>query len=503
MAFDFGTTSLKAAVVETDGGIIAEANARYAFAQPHPGWAEQDPDELWRAACAAGREARSLAGAAPRSIDAVVIVAPWKNIIPVAADGTRLHDAIIWMDGRARAEAAELELALGSTAGGTGQEYWPRLMWLRERMPDVWAGARWLMGLTTYLTWRATGAVVTDPSDDFIRMPPGRDTSSRDRILAAAGLEPDLGRFAEQVPSAREVGRLHPAAAGELGLAPGTRVLSAFGDIPAVTIGAGPLEPGAAHIYFGTSSWLAVVADAREPIEAPLAVAVDAQHDVAVFPLQTGCLAVDWIVEQLYGAEQAHLDDRIHELVNAQIAEIPPGSGNLLATHWLNGELPPLSKSARGVFLGLTTSHDRRHMVRAVMESLCYTHRASIERLEAQTGRRLDEVRVVGGGAVSEVWMQMLADVLRRRVVVPDRPRATGVLGAAICALAAEAHAGDLAAASRSAAAEAARGSARVLEPDPAAADAYDRMFALSMRIHPALAELFVELDHDPAEAGA
>jgi xylulokinase len=488
MAYDFGTTSLKAAVLEHGGRILADANASYPISQPHPGWAEQNPALLWERAREVGRVALDRAGLGAADIGAVVFVAPWKGIIPVSAEGEVLADAIIWMDGRATRQAAALNDRLGRFAG-TGQEYWPRLMWLKEHRPEVWDAARWILGLNSYLKWRATGAVVTEPSDDFVHAAPGAATTELSAVLEAAGLIDDLHRFPPQRPASAVAGLLTEIAAEHLGLLPGIPVLGGFGDIPAITVGTGPVVPGAAHLYFGTSSWLLSVLAPGRHLDAPLTVRLDETHDAAVFPLQTGCLAYDWIVEQLYGTEKAHLHDEIQDLVNGQVAEVPAGSENLLATHWLNGELPPLSKNAKGTFINLTTRHDRRHMVRAVMESLCYTHRSWLDELERQTGEHLAEITVVGGGATSDVWMQMLADVLDRVVVVPANPRSTGVIGAQFCSAVALGEVSGFDAPRTPAE------GARRFAPQAANRAVYDRMSSLHGRIFPALRELFDDLN--------
>ncbi len=121
--------------------------------------------------------------------------------------------------------------------------------------------------------------------------------------------------------------------------------------------------------------------------------------------------------------------------MNKDIAGIPAGSDNLIATHWLNGELPPLSKNAKSVFFNVTSNHDRRHLVHAVMESICYTHRRYLEHYEKAAGKKLHSIRVVGGGAVSDLWMQMLSDVLQITVEVPESPRYTGAMGTYYCAM--------------------------------------------------------------------
>lgn len=488
MAYDFGTTSLKVAVIEHGGRIIADANAGYSISQPRPGWVEQDPSHLWETAAKTGRTALQRAQLTASDVDSIVFVAPWKAIIPVAAEGALLGNAMIWMDSRAEQQAATLNERTGQFVG-TGQEYWPRLMWLKEKRPETWSAARWIMGMNTYLKWRATGNIVTEPSDDFIASTGVEGPARREAIIDAAGLSHDLGKFPPQEPAEAIAGELTTAAAEDLGLRPGIPVFGGFGDISAITIGIGPVEPGAAHIYFGTSSWLLSVLPPGREVDSPLTVKIDQTYDAAVFPLQTGCLGYDWIVEKLYGAEKAHLHDDIQNFVNGEVDQVAAGSENLLATHWLNGELPPLSMSARGTFINLHTHHDRRHMVRAVMESLCYTHRASLDRLERQTGNHITEIIVVGGGATSTVWMQMLADVIDRTVVVPENPRSTGAIGAHYCSVVGMGEMSNFAAHNRPLT------NTRRFQPQAENRQTYDRMYGLHSRIYPALHDLFTDLN--------
>ncbi|MCQ8192683.1 xylulokinase [Streptomyces rugosispiralis] len=489
MAYDCGTTSLKAGVFDSSGRIIAEANETYPLHQPHPGWAEQDPDVLWEAVCRAGKRVLAASQIDPRAIAAAVFVAPWKNIIPVTADGDVLRRSMIWLDSRAIEQAERLNQNAGFFVG-TGQEYWPRLMWLKENEPEVWDRADMIMGLNTYFKWRATGEFVTEPSDDFISS--GKEAVQRQfsTILASAGLLQDLAKFPVCRPATEMVGTITGTAATELGLAEGTPVFGGFGDLPAITVGIGRARLGDLHIYLGTSSWLVNIVADRFASEATLHFAFDNSVDGAGFVIQTGCLAYDWAVAQLYHAERQELGGKIADLVNKEVEEIPAGSERLLATHWLNGELPPLAKNATGLFLNLTTSHDRRHMVRAVMESVCYTHRMNLERYLRTTGaERPDAIRVVGGGANSDPWMQMLADILQIRIEVPEAPRYTGVMGAFYCAQVGLGNLEDYAAVSDVVRVQ------RAFLPNPDHRAVYDRLYSVYLRLLPALGNLYDDLN--------
>jgi xylulokinase len=484
MTYDFGTTSLKAALVDGGSRIIAHASEGYPLFQPKVGWAEQDPRLLWNAATLAGARAMEQAGLRGDVVRAVVFVAPWKGIIPVDSDGKVLRNAIIWMDSRAAAEAERLNAGAGEFVG-TGQEYWPRLMWLKRHEPELWNASRWIMGVTTYLKWMATGVVATEPSDDFSSSDRPSSQARYRKILDAAKLTEDIGKFPPSTAAGDVVGLLTASAAAHLGLPADVPVFGGFGDLPAITSGANALTAGATHIYLGTSSWLLCVLEAEEKLESPLRVTLDRRYDGALYCLQSACLAFDWIVEQVYGGERAERGDAFLDYVNEQVAEIAPGAENLLATNWLTVELPPFSKHAKGVFLNLTPVHDRRHMVRAMMESICYSHRLSVEWFESQAHRRLDDIRVVGGGACSGVWMQMLADVLGRTVVVPDAPRFVGAIGAYRCTLGCEG--------SPERAPFAGEG-ARRYRPDARAHATYNRLYSIYRKIHPALLDIFENL---------
>jgi xylulokinase len=487
VSLDFGTSSLKVAVTDTERGLLGEADREYAIRQPFPAWAEQDPAELWELAGAACRQAVADSAIALDDVDAVVIVAPWKAVIPVSIDGDVLCDGIIWLDGRASQEGAAVSERYGIDPVG-GQSYWPRLLWLRAHRTDIWHRAAWLMGLPTYFKWRATGQIVTDPSDNFFRHPEHPLTGFGHRLASDFGFGSDTEKFAPVRPCMDVIGELTEEGASHLGLNPGTRVVNGFGDLPAVTLGTTGFSENAAHIYLGTSSWLTVVTRGGESLGAPLTFTFDDSVGGAVFPIQTGMRAYNWITDQVFQDLTPQGTPAYYAEINRQIAEISPGSENLLATHWLAGELPPLAKSAKGVFINLTARHDRRHMVRAVMESLCYTHRQSIEQLSGQHGLELTEVAVVGGGALNEVLMQMLADVLQRDVVVPDGARHAGTRGAHMCAESAIAGTAEPAPFPTPI-------EARRFRPDPSHAREYDRMYQLHRKIFPALRSLFAELN--------
>jgi xylulokinase len=488
MTFDIGTSSLKAALIDRTGSVIAEGTAAYTVQQPQPGWAEQDPDEIWSHVCETSQAVLRRCSVRPADVQAVVFVAPWKNIIGIDSDGKVVRDTIIWMDSRANDQADRLNENYGAFVG-TGQEFWPRLMWMKENEPELWHRSEHILGLNSFLKFRATGTISTEPSDDLIRSRNSRLNDYYAAVLEAAGLTEDLDKFPAAVESTDAVGALTAAAAGQLGLPEGVTVFGGFGDLVAITWGVGRAQLGDAHIYFGTSSWLVSLVEDRFQLEAPQYFSVNAETEGVMFALQTGCLALDWLVDQLYRVERSVLDGDIYSLIGKDVEQIPPGSEGVLATHWLTGELAPLSKNSKGMFVNLTLSTDRRHMARAMMESICFSHRRNLESYCERTGNRPNNIRVVGGGAVSDVWMQILADVLQVTVQVPDAPRYTGTLGAFYCAALGLGWIKDL-----DAVADAVRIQAEY-HPNAANRDVYERNYRAYCKLHPALLQVHTELN--------
>ena len=279
LSFDCGTTAVKAVLINFEGKVICNAKAEYSLIQLHPGWAEQNPEELWKAICKTSQNVITKASIKPDQIIGLIYAAPWKNIIPIDANGNVLRNSLIWMDARASAQAERLNQAAGFFVG-TGQEYWPRLMWVKENEPEIW-------------------------------------------------------------------------------------------------------------------------------------------------------------------------------------------------------------ENAKSVFFNVTSNHDRRHLVHAVMESICYTHRRYLEHYEKAAGKKLHSIRVVGGGAVSDLWMQMLSDVLQITVEVPESPRYTGAMGTYYCAMVGLGYIKDYNAVYDTVKIQ------RVFKPRNENAEIYDKLYKIYLELHPALHNLY------------
>ena len=430
LSYDAGTSGIKAVLVGTDGSICASATAGYSLLRPEEGWAEQIPDEYWAAACQSAHAVLAQGNVSPEQVVGVVFATQWKGMIPLDSEGNVLHNSIIWMDTRAAAEAAELVEKTGLAC--VARDYWPRVIWFKKQYPDLYEKTVCILEANSYLKYKATGSKTIDQSNHFTRSTLPKVQELFDTMLSGGEVAPEL--FPPVVRSTDEVGQLTEKAAQELGLCVGTPVFGGLCDIPAVTIGAGAGTIGGAHVYLGTSGWIGLtraVGDGAPRI--PVVLAEDRWAHVA--GMQSACMSYDWCLRTFYKEELERLGDEIFPLVEEELSRIPAGSLGLTALPSLNGEGGPFSPKMRAGFVGLTASHDRRHMVNAVLEGICSILRLRKEAIEKSAGTKITRIHVVGGGAGSAHWMQMLADMLNAEVVVPENARYAGALGAAYCAM--------------------------------------------------------------------
>lgn len=482
LAIDCGTTAIKASCIHLETWSINSAKVDCELFQPSADRAEQDVRRMWDLLCQASKA--STNGCDVSNLQGLIISAPWKHIIPLDATGEPLCRSLTWMDARAGKQAEQLNKRMNSFVG-TGQEYWPRLMWLKEERPEIWMKAEHIVGMNTYFKYRATGTLTTECTDNFITTSNSSLQERYNQIIYCADLAEDLHKFPKSVPSTSCVGYLTSSAATQMGLKKGVPVFAGFTDLAAISIGSGCVREGDTHIYLGTSSWFGEVRLNRIENYSNLYFTQDEQFESALFSVQTGGRAYDWLIGQFYHSEKASQGQKIVGLVDSEVAQVPAGSLGLIATHWLNGELAPLSKNAKAVFFNITERHDRRFFARAMLESICYTHRWSLEKYYAIHGRLPDEIRVVGGGAQSDVWMQILADIIQIPVRVPKNPRFVGTMGSCYCAMVGLGLMNDY---SR---VEEKIETGRLFMPNNENKAIYDKQFTIYKELYPALKSLY------------
>jgi xylulokinase len=432
IGLDVGTSGVKAVAVRMDGAVTATAAREYPLLTPRPGWAEQDPDEWWRGAVSVLRELTGGLGGA--SVQGIGLTGQMHGAVFLDASGRAIRPAILWCDQRTEAEVAEITSAVGAdrllqvTANPvlTGFQA-PKIAWLRSHEPENFARVRHILLPKDFIRCRLSGAFRSDVSDcsgTSLFDVPGRRWSGE--ILERLGFPREW--FPEAVESARPAGAVSDAGAEATGLAPGTPIAAGGGDQAAGAVGAGIVRSGVVSSTVGTSG--VVFAYADRPWTDPLGrihtfchAVPDAWHVMGVVLSAGGALR--WLRDTLGYANYAEM--------TAEAATAPPGADGLIFLPYLAGERTPhKDPHARAVFFGLTLSHTRAHMARAVLEGVGFALNDSFE-IFRELNVPMDEVRAAGGGARSDLWLQIQADITglpHRRMNVDEGP----AYGAAILA---------------------------------------------------------------------
>lgn len=430
LAHDLGTTGNKTNLFDIEGKLVASSFAGYETAYPHPAWAEQDPADWWQAVCDSTRELVAQAAVSPAEVAVISFSGQMMGALPVDKSGTPLRPSIIWADQRAVAEAdllaetcgaAEIYRRTGHRAGASYSG--AKILWIKNYQPDIYAQAHKFLQAKDYAAYRLAGNFATDYSDasgtNLFDL--GERCWSED-ILEAMDIDGAL--LPEPHPSHTVIGEVTGGAAEETGLAPGTPVVIGGGDGACATVGAGAVDVGDAYNYIGSSSWISVVS--RSPIYDPQRRTFTFVHLDPELYFPTGTMQAaggsrDWLIRVLK-----------EEVSDSAIAEVGLGAQGLLFLPYLIGERSPhWNPLARGAFVGLTMSHGRAEMARAVLEGVAFNLRMILDAFLEQ-GIVIEAMRLIGGGAQSPLWRQILADVYGLPILHPTLLAEATSLGAAI-----------------------------------------------------------------------
>jgi len=488
LGIDLGTTSLRALVVDPEGTVLGQASAPYPTAQPRPGWTEQEPDDWWQACRSAVADLRGRGLLA--QVGAIGLTGQMHGSVFLDRHRRVLRPAILWNDQRTAAEAADIEgrVGLRRLIGLTGNRALtgftaPKVLWLRRHEPDRFRRLRHLLLPKDYLRLRLTGELATDAADAsgtlLFDVRARRWSAEMMRLL---DLDESILPAALESPAVS--GRVTAAAAADLGLAEGTPVAAGAGDQAAGAVGAGAVSPGVLMVSIGTSG--VVFTSAERPaverqgrLHAFCHAAPGLWHVMGVMLSAGGSLS--WLASALGMNEQR---------LSADASASPAGAGGLLFLPYLSGERTPHADPlARGAFVGLTTSHGSSDLARAVMEGVAFGLRDCLE-LVRSLRLPIDEVRLIGGGARSPLWRQIMADVFGLPILRLEAEEGAAY-GAALLAGVGAGPWHDVPEACRAAVRIAGR-----VEPQPEAVDFYNDLYGSYRQLYPKLRDSFAAL-HD------
>jgi xylulokinase len=438
LGIDCSTTASKAVAWDRDGRVVAEGRVPLALRSPSPGWGEQHPSDWWHATVGAVRRVVERVDAG--RIAALCITHQRETFVPVREDGTPLRDAILWLDERSRAELATLDQVFGNDALHrlTGRppsmtQSLPKMLWLVEHEPETILGADRIVEVHAWLIHAMTGEWRTslasaDPTG-CVDMAKG---VWADGLLREIGLRP--GQFVPISPPGACLGAVSAEAAAATGLRAGTPVIAGAGDGQVACLGAGLVAPGRAYVNLGTAIAGGVVAD-RYQTDLAYRTCCGAVPGTFVLEsvLRGGTATVSWFMDHFAAPTVGPELDRF-AVYEALARDLPPGSdGLMLVPYWNNVMNPYWDPAATGMVLGWTVAHRRHHLYRAILEGIAYEHRLAVGAIAASAGVPITDHVVLGGGARSALWRQILADVLGAPVALARSADATN-LGAGILA---------------------------------------------------------------------
>jgi xylulokinase len=438
LAHDLGTTGNKASLFDLEGAIVASTFAGYSTAYPQPNWAEQEPADWKRAIFESTQQLLATSAISSDQIVAISFSGHMQGALVVDEQGVPLRTAIIWADQRATAQAEFMAQTCGEEEVYrlTGNRVSPaytaaKLLWIKDNQSDIFRSIHKVLQAKDYAAFLLTGVFATDYSDASLTQLLNLERHAwSDEILSRLNLSPAL--LPDLYPSATVIGGVTAEAAAATGLCPGTPVVIGGGDGACATVGAGSVSEGDVYNYIGSSSWVAlsVLRPVLDPNQRTFnLIHLDPNLYCAVGTMQAAGGAYDWL-ERLF-RDEAQTGPQ-HQALDVAASAIPPGANGLLFLPYLLGERSPhWSPLARAAFVGLTMPDSRAELARVVLEGVALNLRAILEVLRGQ-GVNVEAMRLIGGGAKSAVWRQILADVYNLPIVQLKLSAEATALGAAI-----------------------------------------------------------------------
>jgi xylulokinase len=494
LGIDVGTGGTRALIIGADGKIIASATEEHEpFASPQIGWAEQRPEDWWRACCAAVPKARQRANLRAEDIACVGFSGQMHGAVMLDEYGKVVRPALIWCDVRTNPQCLELTEKIGAeqliqaTCNPALANFTlTKLMWVREHEPENWKRVRAIMLPKDYVRFRMTGDRAIDMADasGTLLLDVAHRRWSK-LMLEATAIDEHLLPALFESPDL--CGEVNAEGAEALGLRQGTPVVAGAGDQAAGAVGMGIVAPGTVSATIGTSGVVFAATDrpALEPAGRlhTFCHAIPGRWHVMGVTQSAG-LSLRWFRDQFGTGADDGRDP--YERLSAEAEKIAPGCEGLLWTPYLMGERTPhLDPNARASLVGLTASHTRAHVIRGILEGVAFSLRDTFT-LFGEMKVAVNRIRLGGGGARSPLWRQIQADVYGHEVEIVEAEEGAAY-GAAILA--------GVGAGMWKSVDEACTAVVRVakrVKPQPAAATVMNTSYAAYRRVYPAMKNIFV-----------
>jgi xylulokinase len=494
LGIDVGTGGTRALIVDEQGRIVAAATEEHQpFASPKIGWAEQHPEDWWRAAGVAVRKALTQAALRGDQISCVGFSGQMHGAVMLDCEGEVVRPALIWCDVRTERQCKELNERLGAerliqlTCNPALPNFTlTKFLWVRENEPENWKRVRSVMLPKDYVRFRLTGERAIDVADASGTLM--LDVANRrwsPEVLQAAEIDASL--LPAVFESQDVCGKVSATGALATGLAAGTPAVAGAGDQAAGATGMGIVTPGAVSATIGTSGVVFAATDrpALDPrgrLHTFCHAIPDRWHVMGV--TQAAGLSLRWFRDR-FGSSSSPSGGDPYEKLTAEAAGVPPGSDGLLWAPYLMGERTPhLDADARGALVGLTASHTRAHIVRAILEGVAFSLKDTFTIFE-EMKVPVKSIRLGGGGARSPLWRQIQADVYDHEVEMVEAEEGAAYGAALLAGVGAKIWP------SVDAACDSVVRVVHRVQPNPANAEAMQKNYAAYRRIYPAVKSIF------------
>ena len=462
LAIDLGTSGPKVALFTTQGELVGSEFQETPVILFPNGGAEQTPEVWWEAIEAAGKRLLARKLVSNDDIIAIANTTQWSGTVPVDRDGNSIGNAIIWMDSRGaphihkiadgfpKVEGYGLSKILnwirltGGAPGNSGKDPLAHILYLKDAQPDVYQRTYKFLEPMDYIGLRLTGQFAASFNSITLHWITDnrniQNVTYHDGLIKLSGI--DRAKLPDLKPANAILGTLRPEIARAWGLRDDVKVFMGSPDVHSAAVGSGAVRDYEPHLYVGTSGWLVCHVPFKK---------TDIFHNIAALPSGIpgryllsneqesagGCL--QYLRNNiLFPQDELTMGERpanAYQLLDQMAERTPAGSGKLIFTPWLYGERTPIEDHlVRGGFYNQSLSTTRADMVRAVFEGVAYNARWLLKYVEQFTGRAVEAINMVGGGAKSNIWCQIHADVLNRPIRQVKDPIEANVRGAALLA---------------------------------------------------------------------
>ena len=459
LTIDLGTSGPKVGIFDSKGRTQSIAVEETQLIVGDGGLAEQSPADWWQAICKASAKALKSFPLGAEKISAIGVTTLWSGTVAVDKDHNPLGNCLMWMDTRGARYIREITGGFPSIEGYgvlqlmewvnitggipslSGKDPIAHILYLKNERPDIYRDAWKFLEPKDYINLVLTGRAAA--GFDSIAAHWLCDTRNIDKIDYHSGLLSRSGITREKLPdlclSTEILGELKAKPASDLGLPAGIPVVCGTPDIHSACIGSGAVRDYEGHLYIGTSSWISAHVPFRK---------TDVMHKIATLPSaipgryfianeqETSGESLRFLINNIFFADDEFKTvkpNNIYELCNQIASRVPPGSQGLIFTPWLFGERTPVENATiRGGFHNLSLHHTRADMIRSVFEGVAFNLRWLLKYVEEFQGRPFQYLNFIGGGARSELWCQILADVLQRPIRPVNEPVEANARGVAL-----------------------------------------------------------------------